>query len=150
MIWAMNNIATVGNLEGIVRLLENGVSVDIVNKDKCTFLHVTARHGKLRVAYILAWKDAKANATRNSVLAQKSDWTPLRYAFWFDRPAMMGLLLRNDADINHQPDAYERTLLHKAIEEFQVRGSHIPMLLAHGFLADRRLPRPDTFIPCGD
>jgi ankyrin len=133
MIWAMNEIATVANLEAIVQLLlENGAPVDTVNKDKCTFLHVAARHGKLRVAHILIQKGAKVNATRNSVFALKSDWTPLKYAFWFDKPTMMRLLLRNGADINHQPDTHERTLLHEAIEDFQNRGSHIPMLLAHG------------------
>lgn len=124
----MNNRTTIPNVAAVLNaLLETGVAVDTADKRNCTFLHNAARYGELKLAQVLISRGAKADAERQAAMTIKAYWTPLKYAFWYEKLEMMRLLLSSGANINHQPDYHQRTLLYECIFYYPSFGTHIPM-----------------------
>ncbi|RYO58371.1 hypothetical protein AA0113_g7774 [Alternaria arborescens] len=131
--WVISNNATTPWVYKIVEiLLDCGASVNTTDKSGCTGLHIAARTQDVRLAMVLIQRGAQLDVPRQAMFAAKADFTPLRYALWFNNALSLRQLLSAHANINDQSANAQSTLLHDAVTHFDLLGWHIPMLLAHG------------------
>ncbi|CAN9432399.1 unnamed protein product [Alternaria alternata] len=144
--WVISNNATTPWVDKIVEiLLDCGASVNTTDKSGCTGLHIAARTQDVRLAMVLIQHGAQLDVPRQAMFAAKADFTPLRYALWFNNALSLRQLLSAGANINDQSANARSTLLHDAVTHYDLLGWHIPMLLAHG--AETELEDEDANTP---
>ncbi|CAH1396892.1 unnamed protein product [Nezara viridula] len=98
---ALNNAASIGKIELLKILLQNGIDVNSKDLMGATALHAAAKNNDTESAKLLLQFGANVNAT------DEFGWTPLHVAAFFSRnasKAMLELLLASGADINATTD----------------------------------------------
>lgn len=121
-------LAFSGNLEGVQKLVDAGVSVDAVNPDQSTSLMWAAYNGHTAVAAYLLKQGASVNAK------DMNGRSALIYASSGPFPETVELLLNSGAEVNLAGTAEGFTALMMASAEGQV--DVVRLLLAHGAEVD--------------
>ncbi|XP_057522102.1 acyl-CoA-binding domain-containing protein 1-like [Amaranthus tricolor] len=91
---AIHAFAREGDLENLLKCIENGISVNLKDSEGRTPLHWAVDRGHLPVIELLCIKDADTNAKDNE------GQTPLHYAVVCDREAIAEYLVKHGADSN--------------------------------------------------
>jgi ankyrin repeat protein len=121
---ALHEAAYAGNLEEVNRLLEEGIAVDVLDREGRTPLMWASFNGHTAVNALLLAKGAAIN-TR-----EMNGRTALMYASSGPFAGTVGLLLEKGADVNLQGTAEGFTALMTAAAEGQVEV--VRVLLAYG------------------
>jgi cytohesin len=116
-----------GNVDVLRLLLEHGANPDQANPEGETALMIAARSGNIPAAGLLLAKGADVNATES--------WGGQSAVMWAaaqSQPAMLKLLIANDADINAHGAArlWDRRILSEPRPKDMNKGGFSPLLYA--------------------
>lgn len=85
-----------GKLKEVIKLIEEGISPDVVNESHETPLYIASNNGNYEIAEYLV----KHGATID--IPNDKGWTPLIVASFFNDIRIVSLLLHYGADVNHK------------------------------------------------
>ncbi len=116
-----------GDYERVKELLDNGVDVNIINKNNknCTPLHIASIYGHIEILRLLIERGANINAL------DKSKISSLSYACYHKRLDVVKLLLKNNANVNIV-DNYGNTLLHDVCHGYKINEEIIELVISYG------------------
>jgi len=103
--YSLINSVTTGNYQLTKILLDQGVNPNIYNIGNRAPLHIAAGSDNLDIVTELLAHEANINIRGDSPYFlsnrdDRTDWTPLHYAIYRNKPECLNLLLKSGADIS--------------------------------------------------